>query len=89
MHHSGASGSVFDNGLALTPTTWIADGVLTEDCRQFATCARLHAFLGAKAVFDVEYTLPTASFCAADVAASMSGTRFAVALDGSLRSPCQ
>jgi hypothetical protein len=65
-----------------------ADGVLTEDCNRYRTCGALGAFLGTKAVFDAEYTLGTAGFCAADIARRIDGVRFTTALDGT-RHPCE
>jgi hypothetical protein len=66
----------------------LADAVLTEQCNQYSTCSALSAYFGHKAIFNAEYTTPTSSFCAADIAARINGTYFPVSLDGT-RSPCQ
>ena len=65
-----------------------ADGVLTEQCNQYRTCAALSQFIGKKAVLDAEYDLPTSSFCASDLVQDISGVRFTRSLDGT-RHPCQ
>jgi hypothetical protein len=66
----------------------IADGVITEQCNQYDTCSLYKSFEGQKAIFNAEYNLTTAQFCAADDAAGINGVLFPVALDGP-RSPCQ
>jgi hypothetical protein len=66
----------------------LADAVLTEQCNQYSTCSALSAYLGHKAIFNAEYSLPTASFCPNDIAMRMNGALFPVSLDGT-RSPCQ
>jgi hypothetical protein len=66
----------------------LADAVLTEQCNEFASCGSLRAYVGHKAVFNAEYKLSTASFCAADAARGFNGVRFDTALDG-IDSPCR
>jgi hypothetical protein len=66
----------------------LADGVLTEQCNQYGTCAALSSYFGHKAIFNAEYNIPTSQFCANDDALGINGAYFPVALNGS-RSPCQ
>jgi hypothetical protein len=66
----------------------LADAVLTEQCNEYSTCSALSAYIGHKAVFNAEYSLATASFCPADLAARINGAKFPVALNGP-RSPCR
>ncbi len=66
----------------------LADAVLTEQCNQYSTCSALSAYLGHKAIFNAEYNLTTAQFCASDDAAGINGALFPVDLNGP-RSPCQ
>jgi hypothetical protein len=65
------------------------DGALTEQCNQYAECARFDAYLTAgKPVLNAEYRLSTARFCAADNAAGIMGARFDLGLDGRVFQPC-
>jgi hypothetical protein len=66
----------------------LADAVLTEQCNQYSTCGFLSAYVGHKAVFNAEYRLRPARFCANDSALGFNGARFNVGLTGS-RKPCQ
>jgi hypothetical protein len=66
----------------------IADGVITEQCNQYDTCSLYKPFEGKKAIFNAEYNLTTAQFCAIDDAADINGALFPVDLDGP-RFPCQ
>jgi hypothetical protein len=66
----------------------VADGVITEQCNQYDTCSMYKSFEGKKAIFNAEYSLTTAQFCAADDSAGINGTLFPVDLNGP-RSPCQ
>ncbi|HXW35893.1 MAG TPA: endo alpha-1,4 polygalactosaminidase [Acidimicrobiales bacterium] len=65
-----------------------ADAVLTEQCNQYKTCGLLSAYVGNKAVFNAEYTLPRSAFCAKDDSLGFNGAKFNVALTG-IRKPCQ
>ena len=65
-----------------------ADGVLTEQCNQYATCSALDAFIGHKAIFNAEYHLATSRFCLADKNRHINGIAFTRALNGA-RHPCQ
>jgi len=65
------------------------DGVLTEQCNQYAECADFKPYLEVgKPVINAEYKLKTARFCAADAAAGIVGARFNLALDGKRFEPC-
>jgi hypothetical protein len=66
----------------------LADAVLTEQCNQFSSCGLLSAYVGHKAVFNAEYHLRPASFCANDAKLGFNGARFNLALTGP-RKPCQ
>ncbi len=66
----------------------LADAVLTEQCNQYASCGLLTSYVGNKAVFNAEYHLTTAKFCANDAALGFNGTRFNLALTG-VRKPCR
>ncbi|HTZ09537.1 MAG TPA: endo alpha-1,4 polygalactosaminidase, partial [Acidimicrobiales bacterium] len=65
----------------------LADAVLTEQCNQYASCGLLSDYVGHKAVFNAEYHLGPARFCAADLARGFNGARFNLALTG-VRKPC-
>jgi len=65
------------------------DFELDEQCFQYTECAKLTPFIAAgKAVFEVEYNLPTRRFCAQARRLRFSAARAALKLDGSLWSPC-
>jgi hypothetical protein len=66
----------------------LADAVLTEQCNQYSTCGALSAYVGQKAVFNAEYSLKPAKFCAKDDALGFNGAQFNVNLTG-VRRPCQ
>jgi hypothetical protein len=66
------------------------DGMLTEQCNQYATCNLLNSYTGKKAVWNAEYQGPASSFCATDNArAGWMGTLFGVNLTGLPRTPCK
>ncbi len=65
----------------------VADGTITEQCNQYATCSYLQPFEGHKAIFDAEYGGSPSTFCPADNAAEINGDKFDTALDGR-RIPC-
>jgi len=65
------------------------DGVLTEQCNQYAECGWFAPYIEAgKPVIDAEYKLKTKRFCAADVVAGIVGARFNLALNGKRFEPC-
>jgi hypothetical protein len=68
------------------------DGILDEECNQYSECDTLLPYVAAgKPAWNAEYTedgATTASFCAADVSAGITGALFALALDGSVFEPC-
>ena len=66
----------------------VADGMLTEQCNQYDSCAALSSYVGVKAVFNAEYSVPTANFCASDDALGFNGAHFPVSLNGK-RDPCR
>jgi hypothetical protein len=66
----------------------LADGMLTEQCNQYDSCGALSAYVGQKAVFNAEYSVPTSGFCVADDALDFNGAHFTVALNGR-RDPCR
>jgi hypothetical protein len=66
----------------------LADAVLTEQCNQYQSCGLLSAYVGHKAVFDAEYRLKPAKFCAADDALGFNGAKFNLGLTG-VRKPCR
>ncbi len=47
----------------------LADAVLTEQCNQYKSCNLLSSYVGHKAVFNAEYHLKPAKFCANDARA--------------------
>ena len=65
------------------------DGVLDEQCNQYAECGAFASYLAAgKPVLDAEYrSVP--GFCAADRRRGIMGARFALGLDGSRYAPCR
>ena len=65
----------------------LADAVLTEQCNQYETCGLLSSYFGKKAVFNAEYRLKPAKFCADDEALGINGARFNLNLTG-VRKPC-
>jgi hypothetical protein len=65
----------------------LADAVLTEQCNQYSTCGLLSAYVGHKAVFNAEYRLKPAKFCAADASRGFNGAKFNLGLTGK-RQPC-
>jgi hypothetical protein len=68
----------------------LAQGIISEQCNQYRTCALLHSFRSAgKWVGNAEYPPETqAEFCASDDAANMNGILFNVNLNGG-RKPCR
>lgn len=68
----------------------LAQGIISEQCNQYSTCALLSPFLtDGKWIGNAEYSPETLSkFCASDNAAGMNGILFNVNLDGG-RSPCR
>jgi hypothetical protein len=66
------------------------DGVLDEQCNQYAECARFAPYLRAgKPVLNAEYERRLyPRFCTADARLGISGALFALALDGSRFRPC-
>jgi hypothetical protein len=65
----------------------LADAVLTEQCNQYQTCGALSSYIHHKAVFNAEYHLTTAQFCAADEYRGFNGALFNLDLTG-VRHPC-
>ena len=73
------------------------DGALNEQCNQYKECTTaqngaygLDQYVAAgKPVFQAEYKLTTAKFCAADNAANFNGARFKRSLNGKLLQPCR
>jgi hypothetical protein len=65
----------------------LADAVLTEQCNQYASCNLLSSYVGHKAVFNAEYHLKPAKFCANDLALGFNGAQFNLNLTG-VRKPC-
>jgi hypothetical protein len=65
----------------------LADAVLTEQCNQYKACGALGAYVGHKAVFNAEYRLRPAKFCANDGALGFNGAQFNLNLTG-VRKPC-
>jgi hypothetical protein len=68
----------------------LAQGIITEQCRQYRTCALLRPFEGArKWIGDAEYPPETqAKFCRQDNAADLNGILFRPSLTGA-RKPCR
>lgn len=68
------------------------DGILDEECNHYSECAALAPYSAAdKPVWNAEYAedgATTASFCASDVGAGITGALFSINLDGSLFQPC-
>lgn len=65
------------------------DGVLDEQCNQYAECSSFRAYLDAgKPVLNAEYDLPARRFCAADRRLGIMGAVFNLALNGSKFQPC-
>ncbi len=65
----------------------LADAVLTEQCNQYRSCGLLSSYFGHKAVFNAEYHLRPAKFCAGDLALGINGAQFNLDLTG-VRKPC-
>ena len=65
----------------------LADAVLTEQCNQYKTCGLLKSYVGHKAVFNAEYQLTPANFCAKDAKRGFNGAQFNLDLTG-VRKPC-
>ena len=66
----------------------LADAVLTEQCNQYASCGLLGSYFGVKAIFNAEYRLKPAKFCAHDIDLGINGAQFNLNLTG-VRKPCQ
>lgn len=65
------------------------DGEIAEQCNEYHECADFQPYLTAgKPVIDIEYSLPTSSFCAADNAAGIMGARYSLELNGTTFEPC-
>jgi hypothetical protein len=65
------------------------DGVVDEQCNQYHECGMLRPYRHAgKPVMDIEYSLSTSRFCAADDAAGIMGARLNLALNGARFEPC-
>jgi hypothetical protein len=66
------------------------DGVLDEQCRQYAECGAFRPYLRAgKPVLDAEYRAASyPAFCAADRRLGIMGVLFSLALDGRVFKPC-
>jgi hypothetical protein len=65
----------------------LADAVLTEQCNQYKSCNLLSSYVGHKAVFNAEYHLKPARFCADDATLGFNGAQFNLNLTG-VRKPC-
>jgi hypothetical protein len=66
----------------------VFDFALVEQCFEYSECAELQPFVAAhKAVFEVEYNLPTSRFCARANAAGLMAMRKTLDLDRT-RVPC-
>ena len=65
----------------------LADAVLTEQCNQYKSCGLLSSYVGHKAVFNAEYQLKPAKFCANDAKRGFNGAQFNLDLTG-VRKPC-
>jgi hypothetical protein len=76
-----------DQASALQP---FFDGVLDEQCSQYNSCSAYQPYVSAgKPVLNAEYdTSLSPGFCASDAASGMMGALYALALDGSLYTPC-
>ncbi len=67
----------------------VVDFVIDEQCFEYSTCDSFAAYPAhGKAVFEVEYNLPTSRFCARANALDFNASRFDTALDGP-RQPCR
>jgi hypothetical protein len=65
------------------------DGVLDEQCNQYAECSSFKPYLAAgKPVLNAEYGLPKQRFCAADDRAGIMGAVYSIDLNGSKFEPC-
>jgi hypothetical protein len=66
------------------------DWALNEQCNQYSECGAYSAFIKAgKAVFQVEYSLSTTQFCAADNAANFDGLKKDESLGATPRTACR
>ncbi len=80
------NGDSFSFAQAMRP---MVDFVIDEQCFQYATCAAFANYPSAgRAVFEVEYDLPTARFCATANRMDFNAVRLDVALAGG-RQPCR
>jgi len=65
------------------------DGEIVEQCNEYRECTGFEPYLAAdKPVIDIEYSLPTSSFCAADEAAGIMGALYSLELNGTQFEPC-
>ena len=65
------------------------DGVLDEQCNQYAECGSFLPYLRAgKPVLNAEYDLPRSRFCAADNRTGIMGAVYSLDLNGSRFEPC-
>jgi hypothetical protein len=75
-----------DQAAALEP---YFDGVLAEQCNQYAECSSFRPYLAAgKPVLDAEYNLPPSRFCRQDGRLGIMAARYNLALDGRVFEPC-
>jgi hypothetical protein len=90
-HHLGLAialknGDSFSFAQAMRPAV---DFVIDEQCFQYGTCASFADYPSSgRAVFEVEYDLPTSRFCAPANRMGFNAMRLDVALDGG-RQPCR
>ncbi len=62
---------------------------MNEQCAQYNECDALDPFTRAgKAVVQIEYTTPTATFCSAATTARRSASKMALALTAAPWAPC-
>ncbi len=96
-HHRGLS-VLQKNDIEQIPTLLpYFDAALNEQCNQYQECTTaqngsfgLDQYVRAgKAVFQAEYSLPTAKFCRADNRHDFNGVKFDLNLDGAVFKPCR
>ena len=89
-------GAIMKNGIELlsapsaASTVAVYEAALNESCNQFSECGGYAGFVSAgKAVWNVEYTTASATFCPPDTAANYDGYFANLALDGTTWKACR
>ncbi len=94
--HARGMGAIMKNGIELlsapsaASTVALYEAALNESCNQFSECGGYASFVSAgKAVWNVEYTTASATFCPPDTTANYDGYFANLALDGTTWNACR